>query len=268
MKCKGEYRQRCCSFIDYLKIHHQERDGVWFNTTCSLLSYPVWKGSGEYHTNPIYTQVSGFRGTHYGRFLSPYIYCLFRAVPTAYGDSQARDQIGAVAPAYTTAHSNARSLTHLARSRIKPASSWLLVQIRFHWATTGTPRFCFLPFIISQSLTWDILSISQKGRAFVNVLGGLLLRRQCLSRFCLILLNLVECIFFITTVIDCIYYKWLFLIAYEFPILLSLICCEHKFFFYLLCFLAFCIGFLCIYLYSEWSFSLIEENRANFTSIF
>ena len=56
------------------------------------------------------------------------IYLLFRAAPTAYGGSQARDRIGAVLVAYitatdeiqirassatyTTAHSNAISLTH------------------------------------------------------------------------------------------------------------------------------------------------------------
>ena len=55
-------------------------------------------------------------------------FCLFRAAPTAYGGSQARGQIGAVgtglghghskrqtqamSSTYTTAHSNARSLTH------------------------------------------------------------------------------------------------------------------------------------------------------------
>ena len=54
--------------------------------------------------------------------------CLFRAAPKAYGGSQARGQIGAVANGlrhshsnaraklhlqpYTTAHGNARSLTH------------------------------------------------------------------------------------------------------------------------------------------------------------
>ena len=30
-------------------------------------------------------------------------------------------------PTYTTAHSNTRSLTHLVRPGIKPASSWLLI---------------------------------------------------------------------------------------------------------------------------------------------
>ena len=56
-----------------------------------------------------------------------FIFCLFRAAPMAYGSSQARDQIGAVAASlhhshsrmgselsvtYTIAHGNARYLTH------------------------------------------------------------------------------------------------------------------------------------------------------------
>ena len=68
-----------------------------------------------------------------------FVCLLFRAVPTAYGSSQARGRIRAELPAYTTvtaldlsricrtAHSNAGSLTLWARSGIKPSSSWILV---------------------------------------------------------------------------------------------------------------------------------------------
>ena len=47
--------------------------------------------------------------------------CLFfRATPTAYGGSQARGQIGAVAPGiHHQSHSHARSLTHWARPGIQ-----------------------------------------------------------------------------------------------------------------------------------------------------
>ena len=71
-----------------------------------------------------------------------FFFCRFRAVPMAYGGSQARGPVGATAAGlhhshrqhqiratsvtYTTAHGNARSLTHLARPGIKPASSWIL----------------------------------------------------------------------------------------------------------------------------------------------
>ena len=52
-------------------------------------------------------------------------------------------------PAYTTVTAtampdiavcgNARSLTHWARPKIQPTSSWILVRFLTHWATTGTP---------------------------------------------------------------------------------------------------------------------------------
>ena len=62
----------------------------------------------------------------------------FRAVPKAYGSSQARGWIGAVAAGlhhshsnvsatYTAAHGNARFLTHWVRPGIEPTSSWVLV---------------------------------------------------------------------------------------------------------------------------------------------
>ena len=68
---------------------------------------------------------------------------LFRAIPVAYGGSQARGQIRAVAASLqpqpqqcgiratsttcTTAHGNTGSLTHWASPGIEPASSWMLV---------------------------------------------------------------------------------------------------------------------------------------------
>ena len=78
-------------------------------------------------------------------YITMYIYFffsfLFRAAPTAYGNSQARGWIGAataglqlqqlriraMSATYTSAHGNARSLIHRARSGIEPASSPLLV---------------------------------------------------------------------------------------------------------------------------------------------
>ena len=68
---------------------------------------------------------------------------LFRAIPMAYGSSQARGVIGAVVTGLCHSHSNARSephlwpspqlsnarsLTHWPRPRIKPATSWFLVR--------------------------------------------------------------------------------------------------------------------------------------------
>ena len=73
-----------------------------------------------------------------------YLFIFFRATPTAYGNSQARDQIGTAAASLCHSHSNARSiqatsktyiaahrnsgsLTHLAGLMIKCTSSWILV---------------------------------------------------------------------------------------------------------------------------------------------
>ena len=76
-------------------------------------------------------------------FLSlSFFFCFFRAAPTAYGGSQARGRIRAIAAGlhhshsnsraasatYITAHGNTGYLTHLVRPRIKPASWWILVR--------------------------------------------------------------------------------------------------------------------------------------------
>ena len=49
-------------------------------------------------------------------------------------------RIRATSVTYTTAHGNARSLTHGARPGIEPTASWLLVGFVNHCATTGTPH--------------------------------------------------------------------------------------------------------------------------------
>ena len=54
-------------------------------------------------------------------------------------------RIEAMSATYTTAHSNARSLTHWARPGIEPATWWFLVGFVNHWAMTGTPGLC-VPF--------------------------------------------------------------------------------------------------------------------------
>ena len=51
----------------------------------------------------------------------------FRAAPTAYGGSQARGPIGAMAAGLHHSHSNARSLAHWAKPGVEPSTSWLLV---------------------------------------------------------------------------------------------------------------------------------------------
>ena len=81
--------------------------------------------------------------TFYDALYTFILFLLFRAAPVAYGNFQARSHIGAAAAGlhhsqsngriqamsetYTTAHGNARSLTHWVRPGIKPITSWFLV---------------------------------------------------------------------------------------------------------------------------------------------
>ena len=96
-------------------------------------------------------------------FFSVFLFvCLFRAASVAYGGSQAAGPIRAVAASlhhshlgsephlatYTTAHGNAKSLTHWARPRIEPVSSWMLVGFVNLWATTETPDYFSFPFVL------------------------------------------------------------------------------------------------------------------------
>ena len=123
-----------------------------------------------------------------GKYLFLY-YCLFafsRAAPVAYGDSQAKGLIGAVAtglsqshsnegskprlqPTYTTAHSNAESLTQWARPGIEPATSWFLVGFVNHCATTGTPFFKFKKKIFFWVVSIFRFHFWSSGRCFTSL---------------------------------------------------------------------------------------------------
>ena len=100
-----------------------------------------------------------------------FLFLLFKAAPAAYGSSQARSWIGAVAAGlgpqkqqcriqatsltYSAAPSNARSLAHWVRPGIKPTSSWILVGFVTCWAATETPQIihsCGIPH--SSPVTW------------------------------------------------------------------------------------------------------------------
>ena len=110
-------------------------------------------------------------GAHLATFRAVYFLCSFfclfvclfafsRAPPMAYGGSQARGPVGAVATSLHYSHSNARyklhlqptrqlvampdPLTHWVRPGIKPKTSWFLVGFVNHWATMGTPLRSFL----------------------------------------------------------------------------------------------------------------------------
>ena len=107
----------------------------------------------------------------------------FRASPAAYGGSQARGQIGAVASNLCHSHSKAGSnplsnLHHRSRQRwiLNPLSkardqTCVLMdtsQIRFCWATMGTPEYlvnyltcCFVPTLSDYRLQpYDVFRVS------------------------------------------------------------------------------------------------------------
>ena len=107
--------------------------------------------------------------------------CVFRATSVAYGSSQARGQIGATAASlhpqpqqrqiwatsatYTTAHSNAKSLTHWVRPGIEPMD---ISQIRFCQATVGTPEPIFLSTKVGKLPVLTVLSKVYLHRAFIS----------------------------------------------------------------------------------------------------
>ena len=53
----------------------------------------------------------------------------------------------------TTAHGNARSLSHWVRPGIEPESSWILVRFVNHWATMGTPWKALLMDVFARDST-------------------------------------------------------------------------------------------------------------------
>ena len=89
---------------------------------------------------------------------------LFLGLHLAYGDSQARGLIRAIAASLSHSQSNARShlhlppamscssdgsLIHWVRPGLEPVSSWILLRFVICWAKMGTPRICFRCYRIS-----------------------------------------------------------------------------------------------------------------------
>ena len=79
-------------------------------------------------------------------FLYFFVFCLFRATTMPYGGFQDRGLIGAMAISLCQSHSNTGSKPHLRPTLQLTAGTYVLMdanQIRFCWATTGTPRPLF-----------------------------------------------------------------------------------------------------------------------------
>ena len=108
---------------------------------------------------------------------------LFRAVPVAYGSSQARSRIRAAAEAYTTATAlralshicdlccgNAGSLPHCAGPQTEPASSWIPVRFLNRWATVGTPGILW-KLKISGLCEWNKFQLQAPEKTHVNIVS-------------------------------------------------------------------------------------------------
>ena len=95
-----------------------------------------------------------------------FFFCPFRVIPVAYGNSQARGQIGAavaslpyshsgiwaVSVTYTTDHSNTESLTHWLRPGMEPASSWILLG----FVTTEPQWELYISLWLPITLHWEV----------------------------------------------------------------------------------------------------------------
>ena len=71
------------------------------------------------------------------------------AIAKAYGSSQARVPIGAIAASLHHSHSNSRSLTHRERPGIEPQTSWILVGFITTELQQELPAFHLLDYLSS-----------------------------------------------------------------------------------------------------------------------
>jgi len=75
-----------------------------------------------------------------------FVFCPFRATPMAYGGSQARGLIGAVATSLHHSPWQRRILNPLSKARDRTHNLMVPSRIRFHCNMTGTPTFSFFYF--------------------------------------------------------------------------------------------------------------------------
>ena len=128
------------------RIHSQDGWDGWtdfWNSELPIkpiqpLKFTLLQGSSFYSTSSL--DIS--KNAHC--FIFIFYFFSLRATPEAHGSSQAKGWIGAAAAGLHHSHSNAGSLTSWAGPGIEPASSWILVELVNHWATTRTPKKCSL----------------------------------------------------------------------------------------------------------------------------
>ena len=130
------YFTSLCVYFNYLLCGYR-----WF---CYILSFNLLINfECDWFTNFIVylpLQMSFFL-----LFVLFFVFCLFRATPVAYGGSQARGCIGAVAADLLHSHSNARSLTHWAKPGSGPASLGMVVRF-VYTEPQWKPPFSFCNF--------------------------------------------------------------------------------------------------------------------------
>ena len=133
-----------------------------------------------------------------------------RATPTAFGSSQARGQIRyscqptpqpqqckiwAMSAIHTTAHSNARSLTHWERPGIEPAFLWILVGFINCWATKGTPTTSFLFYSRKNTPELNMIIISSFFWVLEKTIGTTLVLFVIRGKEAIILLKILPILF-------------------------------------------------------------------------
>ena len=104
-----------------------------------------------------------FWGGQVESFCFLFLFCLFRAVPVAYGSSQARGQLGAVAAGLHHSHNSTRSepvLNPLNKARewtrVLMDTSWVLLPLHHHRNSElcGVFLFVFWPYLWQVEVPW------------------------------------------------------------------------------------------------------------------
>ena len=96
---------------------------------------------------------------------NPYSFGGAGSTPVAYGDSQARGPIGAIAASVHHSHSNTGSLTYWARPGIKSMSSWM----QSDSFLLSQDRNSFIHILLVESVTWLCLAAKEAGQYFLSM---------------------------------------------------------------------------------------------------